>query len=228
MTPPSNSREPLSKQVYVRRRVTVLVVAIAIIAIFVAILWPRGGDTSPEATSTPAADSDASGPVIGDATPGATGVATPGATPGPGDGDACAPGRVSITANTDAEEYGTGESVELWLTLQNNSANDCVMDVSPDVQWYQITSPTGGDPEVYWTSTDCQEASETPAPPQVLKAGVPISTPPITWDRKRSVAGDCEPDSIAARDTVGGGGASFDLVVRVGTLESDPRRIFLY
>ncbi len=226
MTQPSSPRGPLPKRVYARRRVTVLIIALALIAIVVAIVWPRGGDADPSSTRPGGATTGATGPVIGDETPGASIGATGAA--GAQDGDPCQPGRVSITANTDAEEYDSGQPVQIWLTLQNNSANDCVMDVSPEVQWFQISSPSGDGSEVYWTSTDCQVASETPSPPVLLKAGVPVPTPAITWDRKRSVAGDCSEESIAARETVGGGGASFDLVVRVGSLESDTRRIYLY
>lgn len=226
MTQSSTPRGPLPKRVYARRRLLVLVVALAIIAIIVAIVWPRGGDAESGSSLTPGATTGPSGPVIGDGTPGATVGATPG--PSSQDGDPCQPGRVAITANTDAEEYGSGQPVQIWLTLQNNSAHDCVMDVSPEAQWFQITSPSASAPEVYWTSTDCQTVSETPAPPVLLKAGVPVPTPAITWDRKRSVAGDCSDESVAARETVGSGGASFDLVVKVGDLESDSRRIYLY
>lgn len=230
MTPPSSPRGPLSKQVYVRRRITVLVVALALIAVFIVIVWPRGGDSAPTPTTSPGSDTSVTGPVIGDGTPGATGAPTgvPTGVPGAQNGDPCAPGRVSITANTDAEEYDAGQPVQVWLTLQNNSANDCVIDVSPELQWYQITSPSANGDEVYWTSTDCQQAPETPTPPQLLAAGKPISTPPITWDRKRSIAGDCEPESVDARESVGGGGASFDVTVKVGSLESESRRIYLY
>lgn len=224
MTQPSSQRGPLPKSVYARRRLTALVIALVIVAIIVAIVWPRGGDTGSGPASTPSGS--ATGPVIGDATAGITGGAT--SVPGAQDGDACLPGRVSITAATDAEEYAADQPVQLWLTLQNNSAKDCVLDVSPELQWYQITSPSANGDEVYWTSTDCQVLSETPTPPQVLKAGVPISTPPITWDRRRSVAGDCDPAAIAERPIVGGGGASFDLTVKVGNLESPSRRIYLY
>lgn len=226
MTQPSNQRGPLPKRVYARRRLVVLIVAIAIIAVIAAIAWPRGGDATPGSTNTPGAGSTAGGPVIGNSTPGATDGAT--GIPGSQDGDACLPGRVSITAATDAQEYDSGQPVQIWLTLQNNSAHDCVLDVSPEVQWYQITSPASDSAEVYWTSTDCQVASETPAPPQVLAAGVPISTPAITWDRRRSVAGECDADAVAAREVVGSGGASFDLVVKVGNLESESRRFYLY
>ncbi|HWL61137.1 MAG TPA: hypothetical protein VNQ48_09700 [Microbacteriaceae bacterium] len=226
MTQSSSPRGPLPKRVYARRRLLVLIVALAIIAIIVAIVWPRGGDAAPGSAETPGSTTSTGGPVIGDGTPGATAGATTGPTAQ--DGDPCQPGRVSITANTDAEEYASGQPVQIWLTLQNNSAHDCVMDVSPEAQWFQITSPSNDGAEVYWTSTDCQSVSETTTPPVLLKAGVPVPTPPITWDRKRSVAGDCSDESVAARETVGGGGASFDLVVKVGDLESQARRFYLF
>ncbi len=62
----------------------------------------------------------------------------------------------------------------------------------------------------------------------MLKAGGPVSTPPITWDHPRSKAGDCDPAAIAARPVVGSGGASFDLTVKLGALTSEKKRFFLH
>jgi len=198
-----------------RRRVVVGVIALAIVVILIAILWPRGGGGTPSATP----------PAGSDATNGGTAL-------GPGDsatgasGDACDPAKVEITANTDKAQYASGESVQISMTLTNNSSKDCVIAAGTDQQVFTISSPSGSGEETYWTSTDCQ----TDATPQnvVLKAGVPVSTPAITWDRHRSKAGDCDPDAIAARPVVGSGGASFDLVVGLGDLTSDPKRFYLY
>lgn len=208
MSQPMSPRRPLPRSVYIRRRIVVVLIALAIVAIVVAILWPRGAASDPTGLETP-----------GD------GV-TNGESNAPLDGDACDLEKIQITADTDATEYQAGQPVLMSLTLQNNSANDCIIQVGSDVQVFTITSPSSTGDEVYWTSTDCQTDATPQA--QVLKAGIPISTPQITWDRHRSVKGECDPAAIAARPVVGSGGASFDLTVKVGDLESEKKRIYLH
>jgi len=212
-------RRPLPRSVYVRRRVVVAIVAVAILVIVIAIAWPRGGSTpAPKDTSGSSAT-----PSDGETALGAGDSAT---SPSDAQGDACDPGKLELTANTDKSEYQHDETVQLTLTVTNNSSKDCVIAAGTDQQVFTVQSPSGNGEEVYWTSTDCQ----TDATPQnvVLKAGVPVSSAAITWDRHRSKAGDCDPAAIAARPVVGSGGASFDLVVQLGDLTSQPKRFYLY
>jgi len=212
-------RRPLPRSVYVRRRIVVAIVAVAILVIIIAIAWPRGSGTPAPTGSDPASTA----PTDGETALGAGDSAT---SPSDAQGDACDPGKLELTANTDKSEYQQGESVQLTLTVTNNSSKDCVVAAGTDQQVFTIASPSGDSEEVYWTSTDCQ----TDATPQnvVLKAGVPVSSAVITWDRHRSKAGDCDPAAIAARPVVGSGGASFDLIVKLGDLTSQPKRFYLY
>ncbi len=217
MSEPLSPRRPLPKSVYVRRRITVVVIVIAIIVILIAIFWPRGSQHIPSGTnSTP---------------PGANTAQTPSPqlTDAAGNvinGPACDPSTVELTADTDKTSYKKGQSVKITLTLTNDSSTDCVMAVGSDVQSFTISSPSGKTDEVYWKSADCQK-SPTPQY-QLLKAGTPISTPPITWDRKRSVPGQCTAAEIKARPTVGSGGATFDVVAKLGSLESPKTKFFLF
>jgi len=215
-------RRPLPKSVYARRRIAVLVVVVAVIGLLAWAFWPKGGSAAATGPGAGPEASSASGLESSDA-PTAVG---PGDSATSASGDACDPSKIAITANTDKTQYQSGEQVQMSLTLTNNSSKDCVIAAGTDQQVFTITSPSATGDDVYWTSTDCQ-TDETPQN-VVLKAGVPISTPPITWDRHRSQLGDCDPASIAARPIIGSGGASFDLTVKLGDLTSAKHRFYLY
>jgi len=205
MSEPMSPRRPLPKAVYWRRRALVLIVAVAIVSIIAIVAWPRGGSDA------------ASG-----GTPPGTGE-TPASTTTPGALAECDPAKLKLTAETDAAEYASGVLPRLWFTITSNATEQCTIDAGTDVQVFTISSPSGEGDEVYWRSTDCQTA---PTPhKQILKPGVPVATEPITWDRTRS-----SPETCDATDEpqVGGGGASFDLVVQLGDLASEKKRFYLY
>jgi len=209
-------RRPLPRSVYVRRRIVVVVIAIVVIGLLIWAFAPKGGTPTAAATNeTPGTDS------TGGATASGPGDSATGA-----DGPECDPSRIAITANTDKTEYQAGEAVQMTLTLTNNSSADCIIAAGTDQQSFIITSPSADGDETYWTSTDCQ----TDAQPQnvTLKPGIPVPTPALAWDRHRSIAGDCDPAVIEARPVVGGGGASFDLTVKLGDLTSTKHRFYLY
>jgi len=189
MSEPVNPRRPLPKSVYARRRAVVLIILLAVIAVIAIIAWPRGGSSTPGDSPT------------GASTP--TPIATPTGSP------ECDPAKVQIMAVTDKDSYGPGELPKMWLTLENKSSKECVIEAGSDVQLFQITS---GD-EVYWTSTDCQ-ADPTPQT-TVLQPGKPISTTPIDWNRTRSTPGACDSPGESAP------GGYYWLQVKVGDLASE-------
>lgn len=206
MSDPVSPGRPLPRSVYVRRRVTVVVVLLLIVAVILAIvLWPRdsGGEGDGAAQGNGSA-------------------ATPDPSETPGDAR-CQPGRVTISADTDATEYSTGQPVTISFTLENKSGSPCTIDVGSDVQTFTITSPSGSGDEVYWRSTDCQ--TEPVEQTIILEPGVPKSSTPIVWDRTRSSPDTCD---AVGEPQVGSEGASFDLTVTVGSLQSEPRRFYLY
>ncbi len=216
MSDPTGPRRPLPKSVYVRRRIAVLTIAVLVIAaivVVVVVARHHGGGTA-----APGGSSGISGQSPGDDSSLAGGDSSSGA---PADGDACDPSRIAITASTDKQQYAAGDEVQIALTLTNNSSKDCVMAVGTDQQVFTIGSPSGDDVETYWASTDCQ--SSPTSQNQVLKAGVPISTPWITWDRHRSTPGNCGQGPV-----VGGGGATFEVQAKIGSLTSDWTKFYLY
>src|SRR5690606_29196167 len=103
------------------------------------------------------------------------------------------------------------------MSITNNGAVACVMDVGTDLQVYEITSGS----ELYWKSTDCQ-TEETPQK-VALEPGVAQSTTPIPWDRTRSSAATC----TSERPPVTAGGASYHLTVHLGELTSEDTAQFL-
>jgi len=202
---------PLPPQVYWRRRLIVIGIVVLVVIVIAIIAWPRG-NAAPSGGDTGTSGSSQ--------TPGATG--TPSAGPTGAAGDACDPTKVQLTADTDKTEYAAGELPQLWLTLENKSAHDCVMQIGGEDMTYVITSPSGDTDEVYWTTADCADPN-TASSSVTLKPGVPVeSSSKVTWNRVRSTPGNCE----ATGDAVGSDGASFDFTVKLGDL-SAKKRIYL-
>ncbi len=200
---------PLPSQVYWRRRLLVIGIIVLVIVVIVIIIAARGGG-SPAPTESPGSSAPGSSAPSDEAT---------GAS-----GDACDTSKVKLTADTDKDEYGSGELPQLWLTLENDSAQPCVMQVGGAALTYIISSPSGTGDEVYWSSADCANAASTPANPVTLKPGVPVeSSAKVTWPRTRSTPGDC---TGTGKDQVGSDGASFDFAVHLGDL-SATKRIYL-
>ncbi len=202
---------PLPPRVYWRRRLIVIGIAVAVIIVIVLIIAAiaRGGAPKPGSSSNPGGSS-------ADVFP------TGEPTISPTAGGTCDPAKVTLTADTDKSEYAAGELPQLWLTLENKSAQPCAIGVGGDQVTFTITSPSGSGDEVYWTTKDCSDPS--PAATVTLKNGVPVeSSTKTTWPRTRSTPGDC----IATAPQVGSDGASFDFTITLGTLTAT-KRIYLY
>ncbi len=200
---------PLPPKVYWRRRLIVIGIAVAVIIVIVIIAIPKGSSPNPGSTSNPGDIPSITSP---------TGTPTISPTAG---GD-CDPAKVTLTADTDKSEYAAGELPQLWLTLENKSAQPCTIGVGGDQVTFTITSPSGNGDETYWTTADCSDPS--PAASVTLKNGVPVeSSAKTTWPRTRSTPGDC----IATAPQVGSDGASFDFTITLGKLTAT-KRIYLY
>lgn len=217
-----------SPAVYRRRRL-VLVIALLVIAAGVWLLiaqpWrgaaaqapaPSPASPTPAATAsadpTPTPDASTAPPAEAstEASPEATATAKP-----------CVARDVSVQAVTDQESYDAGQNPQLSITLTNNSATDCTLNVGTSAQSFTITSGS----DVWWRSTDCQtEPSDMVV---LLAAGQTVSSAtPLTWDRTRSSVGSCQDPG---RQVAPGGGASYDLSVEIGGISStQPARMMLY
>lgn len=190
-----------SAAVYRRRRivagVVALLVVIGLITGITAVAKMLGGDEaaasdSAEATipgpntTTPGAEPAATAPA---AKPSASASAEPNASPKPGEtGTAaalCPTEAVQVSATTDALSYSTGANPVLTMTITNNGAEPCDVNVGTSQMEFIITS---GSDRIF-SSADCQQASE-----DLLKTVKPksVETAKFSWERQRSAPGCAE------------------------------------
>lgn len=233
----ASPRTRQSPAVYRRRRLVLLLVLIAIVAVIwllIAQPWrgaaseqaqtpmsadeiaqylPIPDDTTPSSTQTPTSETTAdAAPVDPATTPLA--AATPTAK-------SCVAKDLTVDAVTDQDTYGAGQNPQLSIRLTNNSAQDCTLNVGTSGQAFTITSGS----DVWWRSTDCQtEPSDMVV---LIAAGQSVSSAaPLTWDRTRSSVGSCGDTN---RQNAPGGGASYHLSVEIGGLaSSQSKQILLY
>ncbi|MFP7835007.1 hypothetical protein [Marisediminicola sp. LYQ134] len=212
----STFRNPVGPQpssVYWRRRLIFILGLVAVIVVVVLIVSRFGGGASAPtvapspSASAPAEAADDESDDGEDAEP----------TADQEEGAPCDPSNLELTAVADQNAYGSGESPQLSFTIANTSSSACTVDVSTDLQSYEITSGA----ELYWSSTHC--AGDTVEATVTLEPNVPQSPTPITWDRTRSDpdACDAEPASVPA------GGATYNLDVSVGDVEAEAPVSFL-
>lgn len=197
---------PQPPSVYWRRRLLLVAVLVVIVVVVVLIIVRPGSG----GTKTPTGTQTSGQPV--NPSPGLTGGAS-------GSGAACDPSVISLTAVTDAANYAATAQPQLSMTITNNGASACTIDVGTDAQVYTITSGS----DLIWSSTDCQTSKA--ALQQVLKPGVSnaLSTTPFAWDRTRSSTTTC----TGTRPAVVGGGASYHLNVKLGTITAKSSKQFL-
>ena len=198
---------PQPPSVYWRRRLLLLLVLVAIIVVVVLIVTRPGSSgttTAPTGTQT-------SGQPVNP---------SPGFSAGTGSSTtACDPSVITVTAVTDASTYAAGVNPQLSMTITNNGASACTIDVGTDAQVYTITSGT----DLIWNSTDCQ-TNKAPLM-QVLDPGTAkaLSTTPFAWDRTRSSTTTCS----GSRPAVTAGGASYHLNVKLGKVTAKGTKQFL-
>ena len=161
-------------------------------------------------TPTPTKTADAAAEVEPTASPEATPTAKP-----------CVARDVAVEAVSDQETYEPGQNPQLSITLTNNGATDCTLNVGTSGQSFTVMSGS----DIWWRSTDCQtEPSDMVV---LLAAGQSVSSAaPLTWDRTRSAVGTC---GDSDRQSAPGGGASYHLSVEIGGIAStQSAQILLY
>ena len=197
---------PQPPSVYWRRRLLLLAVLLAVVIVVVLIIVRPGSS----GTKTP----------TGGQTSVLPGSPSPSVTAGTGgSAAACDPSVITLTAVTDATSYAAGVQPQLSMTIANTGASACTVDVGTDAQVYTITSGS----DQIWSSTDCQ--TNKAALKQVLEPGIAkaLSTTPFAWDRTRSSTTTC----TGTRPAVTGGGASYHLNVKLGSIASKSSKQFL-
>ncbi|MFJ4222989.1 hypothetical protein [Microbacterium sp. NPDC089695] len=213
-----------SAAVYRRRRIVALIGLILFIA-FVGVSawllitrpWAAATDATPVPTSTP----------TGKPTPNTTptdGAESP--SPGPSAEEtpgvvACEAGDITVAAVTDADSYAAGVLPNLSISLTNNGATDCTIDVGSTTQVFTVSS--GAD--VWWRSTDCQENPSSMI--ATLAAGATVTSKvPVVWDRTRSSVETCAQEN---RPRAPGGGSSYHVAVEIGGFAgATTKQILLY
>lgn len=230
-----------SPAVYRRRRLVALLLALVVVGGIVAGVWALIAqpwqDGAPASASSPAPSSPAPTPsapspsgtgpsgeptgmdsIEGD---GETDAATDdGATEEPPAAEPCTQGVLLVEAVTDKGEYGGDEQPRLSIRLTNQGSEPCTLNVGTAKQTFTITSGE----DTWWRSTDCQ--SEPTDQIVTIAAGQVVeSAEPLVWDRTRSSVSTCDSDRQAAV----GGGATYNLRVSIGGVESmEARQFFLY
>lgn len=203
----STLRNPVGPQpahVYWRRRLVVGLGLLAVIVVIVLIFVRPGSGESP--------------PVTGGSTPGPTDASTPAPVgTNPAEAAACDPAKITVEGVVSDNSFEAGEIPMLSLVVKSTATSPCTIQAGSDVMEFRITSGS----ELIWSSTHCQ--SDAQSQDRVLTPGVPVSTPPIAWDRTRS-----DPDTCGTeREPVIAEGASYHLTVILGDHESSNDTQFL-
>ncbi|MGO2111623.1 MAG: hypothetical protein ACTH31_08425 [Pseudoclavibacter sp.] len=219
----------LPASVYRRRRITVAVIAIVVIAfVWWAIAAVAGAVSgNADANATPVATTAAEATAAAGATPSEPpettapasddADATDSPTPTPTGPQDCAADTMIVEAFTDASSYAEGAQPQLTLRVTNAGESACVMDIGTATQVYTISS--GADQ--IWTSTDCQE---NPTNEVVqIEAGQSLDAPAVSWVRERSAPETCDGERPAAV----AGGATYNLTVSIGGFTSGPTAFVL-
>jgi hypothetical protein len=137
-----------------------------------------------------------------------TAVATPGAVA------PCNPADIALSATTDQDSYADGEFPQFSMNITNTGDVTCTLEVGSDKQRYTVTSGS----DSIWDSTTCQIGSEPFV--QELTAGQTVTPTAVEWGRARS--DNCDSGTPAV-----GGGASYQLTVYVGEIQSAEAKQFM-
>ncbi len=139
---------------------------------------------------------------------------TPVASPTAGTVAACNSSDISLRAETNQESYAAGEFPKFSMTITNAGTTACTLEVGTDVQKYIIMSGS----DLIWDSTVCQVSPQPFS--QLFEAGQSLTTDEVEWGRARS--DNCDSGTPAV-----GGGASYQLTVYVGGIQSTEAKQFM-
>ena len=127
---------------------------------------------------------------------------------------ACNSKNISLRAETNQESYSEGELPKFSMTITNAGTTACTLEVGTDKQKYVIMSGS----DLIWDSTVCQVSPQPFS--QIFEAGQSLTTDAVQWGRARS--DNCDSGTPAV-----GGGASYQLTVYVGEIQSTEAKQFM-
>jgi hypothetical protein len=202
----SNWRNPVGpkgRNVYVRRRLLVLLGVVALVVAVVLIIMRPGSSGG----AAGARDVEVPDDLVE--------VEQQDQAQGDGEEDpdelqACAPGRLVVTPIMDSANYGPEDQPMMSLSVENTGDEECSADLGTAGMLFEITSGT----DQIWRSSDCQANPDHRA--VILPPGEPLVTEGIPWNRERSSPETCELE----REPVPGGGASYHLRVTAAGVQS--------
>lgn len=211
----SNDKQRLPEVVYVRRRVAAVVVILVLVAL---VVWGlvafanRGSDDEPpaEETTTAAAVEETTTPeeepAEAEATTGededADGEA-PTEEEEPAPQDSCELSDLQITATSDRPSYGEDVRPTFYMTVDNPTAEDCVIDLDDEILRFEVYNLASN--ERMWSDTDCSPSVEDGT--RTFPAGEERHFQAV-WSRLDSAPGQCDD-----RDPVPTGGYFLHAVI---------------
>lgn len=201
----------LSRRVYIRRRIAVLLGLLALIIVVVMIVAGQERVASWFGAST---DSSAA---LSDPQPApASGKESEELTP-PTEPQDCSPSDLSVEAVTDSTNYGPDDIPKFSLRVTNHGETACNADLGTATMVFEVHSGA----ELYWSSTDCQKDSETTL--VQVAPGQTLESESLEWSRERSSPETCDIERTPAPAD----GASYHLTAEIAGVTSEKSRQFL-
>ncbi|MFC3850429.1 hypothetical protein ACFORJ_09685 [Corynebacterium hansenii] len=218
------TNRPLPPEIYRRRRIAALVLAIALILVIAGVVrWVAGGMGSDEGTDQAAETSESvtvsrddgventSAPAGDSSEPYTTTDSAAPSEPADKDKDTCELADLNLKVTADSPNYGA-TNPRFALTLSNPTKADCKIDLDRDTLRFEVFDMTSY--ERIWSDLDCHDSEGSGT--ETIKAGGEVVYD-VNWSRKTSAPGKC---TESDRRDVGAG--SYLVYGLVGDRNSDP------
>lgn len=214
------TNRPLPPEIYRRRRIAALVLAIALILVIAGIVrWVAGGsdrDTNQAADVTESVTVTRDDGVENTSAPGGHSSEPYTTTDAPETSEAAAKDTCELedlilTVTADSPNYGATKP-RFALTLANPTGGDCEIDLDEDTLRFEVFDMVTY--ERIWSDLDCHDSEGSGT--ETIEAGEEVVYD-VNWSRKSSAPGQC---TESDRQEVGSG--SYLVYGLVGDRNSDP------
>jgi len=196
------TRRRLPAEVYRRRRLTVLSLAVVVVVLFIV-----GIVLLAQALTGGGADRTAQPGDAGQPADDPTSQAAPGPEGDEASGN-CPHGAVSVMAKTNKDSYKPGETAKLQLTVKNGNSKDCSIEVGSEAQNYVVQK----DGKTVWASKFCADGG--PSDVKTFAAGA---------EKKATVSWDMVPADNTCKKTADQlEPGDYQLITQLGDVKSEP------